>query len=84
MSDDPFERAVEKERENLRRGRPDTRRMLRVASLAYFAFLLGWAVMLFIHYRYWPNQIGCGPSTPSYSAWLASNLPRSCRRLLAP
>ena len=55
MSDDPFERAVEKEQENRGRSRPDTRRMLGVASLAYLAFLLGWAALLFTHYRYWPE-----------------------------
>lgn len=55
MSDDPFERALEKEQELRRRSRPDTRRMLRIAGIAYLAFLLGWAGLLVTHYRLWPS-----------------------------
>jgi hypothetical protein len=55
MSDDPFERALKKEEELRRRSRPDTRRMIQMASWAYSAFMLGWAALLVTHYRFWPE-----------------------------
>ena len=55
MSDDPFERALEKEQELRRRSRPDMKGMLRIAGMAHVAFLLGWTGLLLAHHKLWPS-----------------------------